>query len=148
MSSYLWEHTATRYYNFLIFLILSLLRLRGRLDWAESGVFSFVFSSFFFLPLRMNSKITWWQKILFIYCSRLHALSMYYLCTVHRSLDTIYIFKNYFITIFLVFSFSNNKLNPNLPSDSLWPISHSHFLYLFSLSLSLSTSSSPSFSLC
>ena len=29
------------------------------------------------------------------------------------SYSTIHIFKNYFITIFSVFSFSNNKLNPN-----------------------------------
>ena len=29
--------------------------------------------------------------------------------------DTIHIFKNYFITVLLVFSFNNNKLNPNDP---------------------------------
>ena len=29
------------------------------------------------------------------------------------SYSTIHIFKNYFITVFSVFSFSNNKLNPN-----------------------------------
>ena len=28
---------------------------------------------------------------------------------------TIYTFKNYFTTVFLVFNFSNNKFNPNGP---------------------------------
>ena len=31
----------------------------------------------------------------------------------NRSYGTIYTFKNYFATVFSVFSFSNNKLNPN-----------------------------------
>ena len=30
----------------------------------------------------------------------------------NRSHDTIHTFKNYFATVFLVFSFSNNKFNP------------------------------------
>ena len=34
----------------------------------------------------------------------------------NRSHDTIYIFKNYFDTVFSVFSFSNNKFNPNKPN--------------------------------
>ena len=33
----------------------------------------------------------------------------------NRSHDTIYIFKNYFVTVFSVFSFSNNKFNLNRP---------------------------------
>ena len=34
--------------------------------------------------------------------------------------DTIHVFKNYFVTILSVFSFSNNKLNPNGPYVSVW----------------------------
>ena len=39
----------------------------------------------------------------------------------NKSHDTIYIFKNYFTTVFsvLVFSFSNNKFNPNGPNTTL-----------------------------
>ena len=39
----------------------------------------------------------------------------------NRSHDTIHIFKNYFVIIFsvLVFSFSNNKFNPNGPNTTL-----------------------------
>ena len=44
-------------------------------------------------------------------------------CTVHalkniknRSHGTIHTFKNYFDTVLSVFSFNNNKLNPNGPS--------------------------------
>ena len=70
---------------------------------AASTFSAFLFFFFFFF-LRVNSNLTW------VYCS----------CTVHvlkniknRSHDTIYIFKNYFATVFSVFS--NNKLNPNGP---------------------------------
>ena len=52
------------------------------------------------------------QKLLFMHCSS----------TVHvfkniknGSHDTIYTFKNYFATVFLVFSFRKNKLYPNGP---------------------------------
>ena len=64
---------------------------------------------FFFL--RVNSNLTW------VHCSR---TVQYCSCTVHVlkniknwSHDTIYTFKNYFATVFSVFS--NNKLNPNRP---------------------------------
>ena len=47
---------------------------------------------------------------------------MYCSSTVHifkniknGSHDTIHIFKNYFATMFSVFSFNNNKFNPNRP---------------------------------
>ena len=47
---------------------------------------------------------------------------MYCRSTIHAfkniknwSHDTIHIFKNYFTTVLLVFSFNNNKLNPNDP---------------------------------
>ena len=60
----------------------------------------------FFSPLRVNSKITWF------YCAgdKKHCSH-----TVHGSHDTIYTFKNYFVTVFSVFSFSNNKFIPNGP---------------------------------
>ena len=44
-----------------------------------------------------------------------HALFRYCSCTVYGSHDTIHIFKNYFATVFSVFSFSKNKFNPNTP---------------------------------
>ena len=75
---------------------------------AESGI---AFSSFFFFSsLRMNSKITRF------YCAgdKKHCS-----CTVHRSHDTIHTFKNYFTTVFSVFSFNNNKFNPNGPCMEL-----------------------------
>ena len=67
----------------------------------------FTFSDFFFFSLRVNSKITWF------YCAgdKKHCV-----CTVHGSHNTIHTFKNYFVTVFSVFSFSNNKFNPNEPN--------------------------------
>ena len=72
-----------------------------RLACAETRVFSRSF--FFFFFLHVNSNLTW------IYClCTVHQC----LCTVHvlkniknRSHDTIYTFKNYFATMFSVFSF-------------------------------------------
>ena len=45
----------------------------------------------------------------------------------NESRGTIYTFKNYFTTVFSIsiFSFSNNKLNPNRPY-----ISKTHFLFV------------------
>ena len=78
-------------------------------------ILAFLVSSFafFFFFLRVNSNLTW------IHC----------LCTVHHysrtvyvlknikngSHDTIHAFKNYFATVLSVFSFNNNKFNPNEP---------------------------------
>ena len=63
-----------------------------------------VFLFFFFLC--MNSKLAW------VHCSPLftHCLHIK-----NGSHDTIYTFKNYFAIVLSVFSFSNNKLNPNGP---------------------------------
>ena len=69
------------------------------------------FSSFLFW--HMNSNLTW------VYCS----CTVYHCSrTVHTlknikngSHDTIHVFKNYFATVPSVFSFSNNKPNPNGP---------------------------------
>ena len=48
----------------------------------------------------------------------MHTLFIYLACTVHafkniknESHGTIHTFKNYFVTVFSVFSFSNNKFN-------------------------------------
>ena len=67
-----------------------------RLACAETRVFSRPRFLFLFFFLHMNSNLTW------VYCS----------CTVHvlkniknGSHDTIYTFKNYFATVFSVFSF-------------------------------------------
>ena len=38
----------------------------------------------------------------------------------NESHGTIHTFKNYFATVFSVFSFSNNKLNPNGPLMSFY----------------------------
>ena len=38
----------------------------------------------------------------------------------NKSHGTIHTFKNYFATVFSVFSFSNNKLNPNGPLTSFY----------------------------
>ena len=73
--------------------------------WIEINV---MFSSFFFFfSLRVNSNLTW---------VTVHALFI----TVHilkniknGSHVTIHTFKNYFATELSVFSFNNNKLNPN-----------------------------------
>ena len=84
--------------------------------------FHFHVLPFFFFFLPMNSNLTW------VHCSR---IVNHYLCTVHAlknikngSHDTIYAFKNYFVTMFSifsfqfsVFSFSNNKFNSNGPNN-------------------------------
>ena len=68
----------------------------------------------------MNSNLTW------VYCAgtkiTVHTLFITIYSTVHtlkniknESHGTIYTFKNYFTTVLSVFSFSNNKLNPNRP---------------------------------
>ena len=61
-----------------------------------------VFLFFFFLCV--NSKLTWVHCLpLFTHCLRIK----------NGSHGTIYTFKNYFATVLSVFSFNNNKLNPN-----------------------------------
>ena len=78
-----------------------------------ASTFSAFFFFFFFFFLRVNSNLTW------VHCSR----TVYHCsCTVHvlkniknESHDTIYTFKNYFATVFSVFS--NNKFNPNGPPE-------------------------------
>ena len=85
-------------------------------------VFIFTFSVFFFLP----AFVDFGGQILLLWT--VYALFTHYVYTVHilkniknGSHDTIYTFKNYFATVFSVFSFqfsvfSNNKLNSNGPN--------------------------------
>ena len=61
---------------------------------------------------------------LFMYCSRIKNIK-------NGSYDTIHTFKNYFATVLLVFSFSNNKLNPNGPLR----LTFISFTYYFHFSL-------------
>ena len=76
----------------------------------------FAFSVFFFFFF----SCTWTVKSHdFTVYETKKILFMHYLYTVHRSHNTIYIFKNYFATIFSVFNFSNNKFNPNRPLTSI-----------------------------
>ena len=65
------------------------------------------------------------QMSLFTHCSgTVHALFMGPTTTLlkkyikNESHGTIYTFKNYFATVFSVFSFSKNKFNPNTPNVS------------------------------
>ena len=83
---------------------------------------TFSISLFFSFFQIMNSKITWIYyagdnyhclrtiAVLFMHCSSIfHALK-----NIKNGFHgTIHTFKNYFATIFLVFSFSKNKLYPN-----------------------------------
>ena len=87
--------------------------------------FTFSFPRFclFFLFQRMNSKFTVQrQKLLFMHCSStVHILQQH--CSRIKNIKngshgTFHTFKNYFATVFSVFSFSNNKLNPNGPLSS------------------------------
>ena len=72
-----------------------------------------VFNPFFFFLAREQWFYYTEEKTLFMHCScTVYAL---FTCTVHRSHDIIHTFKNYFATVFSVFSFSNNKFNPNGP---------------------------------
>ena len=79
------------------------------------SLFCFVFFFFFcphMLTLVHKKSIFCTVAILFIYCSNtVHALKN----IKNGSHGTIHTFKNYFVTVLLVFSFSNNKFNPNGP---------------------------------
>ena len=92
-----------------------------------------VFRIFFFL--HVNSNITWFYCAVdkkYCLCT-IHVLFMYYSCTVHESHDTIHTFKNYFATVFSVFSFRNNKFNPNGPKVMFVQILVEEFLSFKSL---------------
>ena len=69
--------------------------------------FSFHFACF---ALGQGTIIT--VAVLFMYCSN----TVYVFKNIKNgSYDTIYIFKNYFVTVFSVFNFSNNPFIPNGP---------------------------------
>ena len=64
-----------------------------------------------------------------VYCSRDPQISLFSNFFIkNESHDTIHAFKNYFVTVFSVFSFSINKFNPNGPY-----ISHSCLVFFFVL---------------
>ena len=64
-------------------------------------VFMFEFSAFFFFfSQRVNSNIIWIHYA----GDKMHGSR-----TVRRSYDAIHTFKNYFVTVFSVFSFSKNS---------------------------------------
>ena len=72
--------------------------------------FKFSVCVFFFFLACMNNNP-------YCSCTWIHYAGdkIYCSCTVHRNHDTIHAFKNYFATMFLVFSFQQNKLYPNGP---------------------------------
>ena len=99
----------------------------------RSASLSFFF--FFFLQC-MNSKITWiyytgdknhYSHIvaaLFTHCTS----TVYVFKNIkNESYDTNHTFKNYFATLFSVFSFSNNKFNPNRSKEKVFG---THFVEL------------------
>ena len=62
-----------------------------------------------------------WQMSLFTHCfGTVYTLFMGHTATLLKNIKngshgTIYTFKNYFTTVFLVFNFNNNNFNPNGP---------------------------------
>ena len=75
-------------------------------------LFSFFFSGPHLLTFGGQILLLWIVNTLFTYCAdTVHVLKN----IKNGSHGTIYTFKNYFATVFSVFSFSNNKLNPNGP---------------------------------
>ena len=79
----------------------------------------FMFPPFFF-PLRVNSNLTWFPvqgtKItVYILFITVHNIVHVLKNIKNGSQCTIHTFKNYLATMFSVFSFSNNKFNPNEP---------------------------------
>ena len=103
-----------------LLLFLSICKWKNEGVWVELKlafhlyVFTPFFFSFFF-SLHVNSKSTMQETkntihVLFIYCSR----------TIHEPHDTIHTFKNYFATVFSVFSFqfSVSAIISSIQTDS------------------------------
>ena len=90
---------------------MNLSSLSECLDPDESHVLRFAFYLFFF-PTRVSTLGDKSNRALFVHClSIVHGLKN----NKNGSHNTIHIFKNYFTTVFSVFSFSKNKLYPNEP---------------------------------
>ena len=98
------------------------------------------FSLFFFFSRFHAFKETDFtvqrQFLLFIHCFvTVHYCSstIYTLKNIKNgSHDTFHTFKNYFVTVFSVFSFSNNKLNPNEPYRlTIWSTRSVFFFLIF-----------------
>ena len=75
----------------------------------ESHIAFSSFFFFFFFPVHEQCR---GQKNI-VYTLFTNCSCTVYSVNIHRSHDTIHTFKNYFATVFSVFSFSNNKFNPN-----------------------------------
>ena len=87
---------------------------------AESRV---AFFHFFFFFLPSFHAFCFFFSFFFFFGSwtvTSHVFTVHTLKNIKNgSHDTIHVFKNYFVTILSVFSFSNNKLNPNGPYSFL-----------------------------
>ena len=83
-------------------------------DWYEYMCgFGFRVTIFFFFTRLREINVTVYA--LFIYCNS----TVYTLKNIKNGYhSTIHTFKNYFTTVFSVFSFSNNKFNLNRPYDA------------------------------
>ena len=97
--------------------------LCDRLDCNESGVAFFLcvflFFFFFFSPQKLTLSTV---NSSYMHCSQVSQIPLFSNFFIKNgSHDTIYTFKNYLATVFLIsiFSFSNNKLNPNGPCVSM-----------------------------
>ena len=93
-----------------------------RLEWTSA--FTNLRFQIFFFPM-VNSNITWVHYA----GDKNHCSCTVYHCSQHclrtkkiknGSYSTIHTFKNYFATVFSVFSFSNNKFSPNGSIVCVW----------------------------
>ena len=77
----------------------------------------FLFFYFFCFHASKEDKFYCLETIFTIYTLFCHCNSIVHTLKniKNGSHDTIYTFKNYFVTVFSVFSFNNNKINPNGP---------------------------------
>ena len=95
--------------------------------------FSSCFPLFFFF-LHVNSNLTWFHCI----GDKNYCSSLQQYCSQHcsrtkniknESHGTIHTFKNYFTTVFSIFSFSNNKFNSNGSYICISYVMNSFFLF-------------------
>ena len=78
--------------------------------------FSFFFCFHAFQGERRQILLFMRQMSLFMHCSStVHRIHIHFIQNKNGSHGTIHTFKNYFVTVFSVFNFSNNKFNPNGP---------------------------------
>ena len=80
----------------------------------SSFFFFFFFSSTRFISVESSVHVLLFQKF-FFFSAGIKILFMYCSYTIYESHNTIHQFKNYFVTVFSIFNFNNNKFNPNRP---------------------------------